>query len=64
MVEDPQGGVILVGGKSYWEDSSYKLFRLPQLGARWVEMPQKLAVGRYFHIAVLVSSTFANCSYV
>ena len=49
LVEDPTGGVILVGGKSDDEKFLRTLFRLSDAGddAKWIEMPQKLEFGRF-----------------
>ena len=64
LVEDPTGGVILVGGNS--KDNKYlqTLFRLSNAGAdaKWIEMPQKLKFGRYGHNAFLVPDDVASCS--
>ena len=64
LVEDPAGGVILVGGQS--RDDSYlqTLFRLSDAGddAEWVEMPQKLKIGRREHTSFLVPDDIASCS--
>ena len=64
LVEDPTGGVILVGGTS--DDAKYlqTLFRLSDAGddAKWIEMPQILKLGRYGHNAFLVPDDVATCS--
>ena len=56
LVEDPAGGVILVGGFVV-EDRKYlnTLFRLPNSDSKsWIQMPQKLTTGRKFHTAFLI----------
>jgi hypothetical protein len=64
LVEDPTGGVILVGGSS--EDDNYlqTLFRLSDAGeeSEWIEMPHKLKVGRYWHTFFLIPDDLASCS--
>ena len=64
LVEDPTGGVILVGGKSDDEKFLWTLFRLSDAGddAKWIEMPQKLKFGRFGHNAFLVPDDVASCS--
>ncbi len=44
LVEDPTGGVILVGGETYVDRQLQTLFRLSDAGvdAKWIQMPQKL----------------------
>ncbi len=64
MVEDQNGGVVLVGGES----DSYKyldtLFQLPHGGedAVWTKMEQKLQTGRWGHVAFLVPDNIVDCS--
>jgi len=55
LVEDPTGGVILVGGA---------IHRLQHAGpdANWIKMPQSLKTERYNHAAFLVSDEYAKCS--
>jgi hypothetical protein len=64
LVEDPAGGIILVGGKSTDDEYLQTLFRLSDAGedAKWIEMPQKLKIGRNGHNAFLVPSDVASCS--
>jgi hypothetical protein len=64
LVEDPIGGVILVGGYSNNDSNLQTLFRLSDAGddAEWVEMPQKLQIGRCYHTAFLVPDDIATCS--
>jgi hypothetical protein len=64
LVEDPIGGVILVGGYSNNDYNLQTLFRLSDAGydAEWVEMPQKLQIGRFYHTSLLVPDDIATCS--
>lgn len=65
LVEDADGGVILVGGEA--NDGSHKLnklFRLPHAGdgSRWTELPQKLKTGRSRHVSFMVPDHLTNCN--
>ena len=64
IIEDPLGGIVLIGGESSKASYSNALFRLPHAGqgAKWIEMPQKLSLGQYFFVALLVPDDFANCT--
>ena len=68
MVEDPNEGVILIGGQSRDKDSSMVildiLYQLPHGGqdAVWTKMEQKLKVGRRIHVAFLVPDNIVDCS--
>ncbi len=68
LVEDPTGGVILVGGL-YRSSGSLlvpldTLFRLPHAEAEhWQEMPQKLKAGRRYHSAFLIPNENVDCSF-
>ncbi len=63
MVEDQNGGVVLIGG-----DSSFgtidSLYQLPHGGqdAAWTKMEQKLKTGRRAHTAFLVPDNIVDCS--
>jgi hypothetical protein len=61
MVEDPMGGVILIGGTTPSRDI---LFRLSHVGdgASWKEMPQKLKLGRIFLTAIMIPDHIVNCT--
>ena len=63
MVEDEEGGVILVGGESKVEKTT-KLFRLPHAGdgSKWTELPQKLKTGRSRHVAMLLPDNLVSCN--
>ena len=62
MVEDPRGGVALIGGRG--NDSTYldTIFHLPHAGegAQWEQLPQKLKVGRGHHTAFLIPYVVAD----
>jgi hypothetical protein len=56
MVEDQNGGFVLIGGKSSSVADLDTLYQLPHGGqdAAWTKMEQKLNTGRRFHTAYLV----------
>ena len=64
LVEDPAGGVIMIGGK--YQDSGYHntLYRLSHAGpdATWFKMPQKLQNARRYHVSFLVPEEITNCT--
>jgi hypothetical protein len=65
MVEDPNGGVVLVGGSSQYPNSFLDtLYQLPHGGADavWTKMKQKLKIGRKRHVAFLVPDDVVDCS--
>jgi hypothetical protein len=64
LVEDPLGGVILIGGFESGWSRSQKMYRLGHagIGARWLELPQKMSLGRVLHVAAMVPESVANCS--
>ncbi len=64
MIEDPNGGVILVGGISDLNGFENSLYQIPHggAGAVWTKMEQKLKIGRYWHAAFLVPDYFVECS--
>ena len=64
LVEDEDGGVILVGGKSDFIDFLDTLYYLPHAGedAEWTEMKQKMKVGRKGHVAFLLNENLVDCS--
>jgi hypothetical protein len=65
MVEDQNGGVVLIGGYSYADDNLDTLYHLPHGGqdAVWTEMEQqKMQTGRSAHTAILVPDNIADCS--
>jgi hypothetical protein len=64
MVEDQNGGVILIGGYSSSVDTLDTLYQLPHgdQDAAWIKMEQKMKTGRSRHIAFLVHDNIADCS--
>jgi hypothetical protein len=64
MVEDPNGGVVLIGGWSSSNDSLDTLYQLPHGGqdAVWIKMEQKMKTGRRQHTAFLVPDNVVDCS--
>jgi hypothetical protein len=64
MVEDQNGGVVLIGGQL---DTVYNLDTLYQLShggqdAVWIKMQQKMETGRFSHTAFLVPNNIVDCS--
>ena len=63
MVEDQNGGVVLIGGRSSvgYLDT---LYQLPHGGqdAAWTKMEQKMQTGRKDHTAFLVPDNVVDCS--
>ncbi len=64
MVEDQNGGVILIGGESSTVDNLDTLYQLPHggLDAVWTKMEQKMNTGRYAHTAFLIPDNIVDCS--
>jgi N-acetylneuraminic acid mutarotase len=64
MVEDPNGGVIVIGGESPEVDYLDTLLQLPNGGqdAVWTMMVQKMKTGRDHHTAFLIPDIFVDCS--
>jgi hypothetical protein len=64
MVEDQNGGVVLIGGNLQSVSNLYTLYQLPHGGpdAVWTEMEQKMKTGRMQHTAFLVPDNSVNCS--
>ncbi len=64
LVEDADGGVVLVGGQAEGMPPLDILFRLPHAGqdGKWEELPQKLKIGRRLHTAFMVPDNLANCN--
>ncbi len=60
MVEDLNGGVILIGGHSTSMTGLDTLYQLPHRGqnAVWTKMQQKMRTGRKKHTAFLVPDSF------
>jgi hypothetical protein len=64
MVEDQNGGVVLIGGLTSSNDLLLNLYQLPNAGrdAAWTMMDQKLKTGTFFHTAFLVPDNVVDCS--
>jgi hypothetical protein len=65
MVEDQNGGVVLIGGwSSSLDDNLDTLYQLPHgdQDAVWTKMEQKMKTGRRQHTAFLVHDNIADCS--
>ena len=64
MVEDQNGGVVLIGGLSSSVGILDTLYQLPHGGqdAGWTKMEQKMQTGRYWHAAFLVPDNTVDCS--
>ncbi len=64
MVEDQNGGVVLIEGYSPSVDILDTLYQLPHGGqdAVWTKMEQKMNTGRRYHTAFLVPDNIVDCS--
>jgi N-acetylneuraminic acid mutarotase len=64
MVEDQNGGVVLIGGFSSSAGTLDTLYQLPHGGqdAVWTKMEQKMETERYWHTAILVPDNIVECS--
>ncbi len=64
MIEDQNGGVVLIGGDSSSAGTLGTLYQLPHGGqdAVWTKMEQKMKTGRYSHTAILVPDNIVECS--
>jgi hypothetical protein len=64
MVEDQNGGVVMIGGDSSSVGRLDTLYQLPHGGqdAVWTKMEQKMKTGRYWHTAFMVPDSFVDCS--
>jgi hypothetical protein len=64
MIEDLNGGVVLIGGQSSLSERLDTLYQLPHGGqdAGWTKMEQKLKTGRSQHTAFLVPDNIVDCS--
>ncbi len=63
LVEDQNGGVVLIGGLSNSNEKLDSLYQLPHGGkdAVWIKMDQKLKLGRHHHTAFLVPDAIVDC---
>jgi N-acetylneuraminic acid mutarotase len=64
MVEDQNGGVVLIGGESSPYVYLNTLYQLPHGGqdACWTNMEQKMKTGRQDHTAFMVPDNIVDCS--
>jgi hypothetical protein len=64
MVEHQNGGVVLIGGQSSFDDKLDTLYQLPHGGqdAVWIKMEQKMQTVRSSHTAILVPDNIVDCS--
>ncbi len=64
MVEDQNGGVVLIGGFSSSVGILDTLYQLPHGGqdAVWTKMEQQMKFGRQSHTAFLVPDNIVDCS--
>jgi N-acetylneuraminic acid mutarotase len=64
MVEDQNGGVVLIGGDKSPLDKLNTLYKLPHggLDAVWTKMEQTMQTGRREHTAILVPDNTVDCS--
>jgi hypothetical protein len=65
MVEDQNGGVVLIGGQSSSSTGNlYNLVQLPHGGqdAVWTEMEQEMQKGKNLHTAFLIPDNVVDCS--
>jgi hypothetical protein len=64
MVEDSNGGVALIGGRSSSVSNLDTLYQLPHGGqdAIWTKMEQEIKTGRREHTAFLVTDNIVDCS--
>jgi hypothetical protein len=64
LVEDPAGGVVLIGGSSSRDSQHETMLRLAHAGddAEWLELPQKLKNGRYLHTSFLIPDHLTKCT--
>ncbi len=64
MVEDQNGGVVLIGGGASSVDKLDTLYQLSHGGqeAVWTRMEQKMKTGRRQHTAFLIPDNLVDCS--
>ncbi len=64
MVEDQNGGVVLIGGDSSPAGNLDTIYQLPHGGqdAVWTKMEQKMQTGRRQHTAFLIPDNIVDCS--
>ena len=65
IVENPSGGVILVGGSTTNGTTgftNYDIFGLSSLCGQWTKMTQKPVSARYKFVAMLIPDTTTSCA--
>ena len=62
MVEHPDGGVVLFGGKAGGETVSNSVYYLPSLTSPVWILLQPLQTARFGHVAIIVPDYVVNCS--
>jgi hypothetical protein len=64
LLEDPSGGVILVGGSSLFDSFRTSIYKLEHAGAdqKWIELESKLKIGRNYHTASFIPDELTNCT--
>ncbi len=64
MVEDQNGGVVLIGGRSSGYVTLDTIYQLPHggLNAVWTKMEQKMKTGRSRHTAFFIPDNIVDCS--
>jgi hypothetical protein len=64
MVEDQNGGVVLIGGRSSSGENLDTLYQLPHGGqdAAWTKIEQKMKTGRSYHTAFMIPDNIVDCS--
>jgi hypothetical protein len=61
LVEHYDGGVVVIGGRNHLGTYTKELYYLKTEESGWVLLPQKISIGRMWHMAFLLPSTFVNC---
>jgi len=58
LVEDPRGGVIMIGGHTGPAVTS-SIYRLEHSGAQWELLTQQLKIGNHYPAAFLIPDSLA-----
>jgi len=66
IIEDQNGGLVLIGGQSPSVSKLGTLYQLPHGGqdAVWTKKEQMMKTRRYFHTAFLIPDNIANCFWI
>jgi N-acetylneuraminic acid mutarotase len=64
MIEDRNGGVILIGGQSSSSIFLDTLYQLPNgnQDAVWIKMDQKMKTAGWLHLAIMVPDSIVDCN--